>query len=105
MKPEKNQGAAPVLKCNDPADLEALNSLILKKVTHCLYPKLLLIFSKVLSLKSIPNVYTERPKGNTDAQRTPSSDVTAIDNYCEVNLNNFLFCVLVFICVLISVLI
>ena len=47
----------------------------------------------MLSLKSIPNVYnTEQLKWTTDVQRTPSSDVTAIDNYSEVNLErNYLF--------------
>ena len=41
VKPEIKQAASSVLKCNDPADLEALNSLILKKVNYSLNPKLL----------------------------------------------------------------
>ena len=32
-KPERRQGAASVLKCNDPADMETLNGLILKKAS------------------------------------------------------------------------
>ena len=89
-KPERRQGAASVLKCNEPADMETLNSLILKKVSSLFCPKLLfhLVFVQVLSLKSVPNVYTEQLKRNTDAQKTPSSDVTAVDNYSEVNFKN-----------------
>ena len=41
VKPEVKQAASSVLKCNDPADLEALNSLILKKVNYPHNPKLL----------------------------------------------------------------
>ena len=90
VKPEIKQAASSVLKCNDPADLEALNSLILKKVNYPLIKNSLnsKSFSQVLSLKSIPNVYTEQLKPNMDSLRNPSSDVTAINNYSEVNFKN-----------------
>ena len=92
VKAESKQGTTSVLKCNDPADLEALNSLILKKVS-CHIPLIQNSnpsYAQVLSLKCIPNVYTEQLKRNTDAQTTPSFDVTAIDNYSEVNSEIFM---------------
>ena len=88
VKQENKGGAPSVLKCNNPADLEALNSLILKKVSSRVYWSKYhfnLNNSQVISLKSVPNVYTEQMKLN---QRSLSSDVTAVDNYSEVDLQN-----------------
>ena len=76
VKQENKGGAPSVLKCNNPADLEALNSLILKKVSSRVYWSKYhfnLNNSQVISLKSVPNVYTEQMKLN---QRSLSSDVT-----------------------------
>ena len=88
VKQENKGGAPSVLKCNNPADLEALNSLILKKVSSRVYWSKYhfnLNNSQVISLKGVPNVYTEQMKLN---QRSLSSDVTAVDNYSEVDLQN-----------------
>ena len=68
VKQENKGGAPSVLKCNNPADLEALNSLILKKVSSRVYWSKYhfnLNNSQVISLKSVPNVYTEQMKLKT----------------------------------------
>ena len=55
VKAESKQGTTSVLKCNDPADLEALNSLILKKVS-CHIP---LIQNSNLISKLCPGAQSE----------------------------------------------